>query len=418
MPAVIDALAAAVGRAGVRPAADADAVPAGRPRYVATPASTEDTSALLRVAAQHRLRVLARGAGTRPDWGAPGEGVDLILETQGLHRIVEYARSDLVIRAQAGVRLDAVQQLCGQSGQMLALDPVTPFGVGSGTLGGLVASNASGPYRMRFGTCRDLLIGATVVRADGAVARTGGKVVKNVAGYDLGKLYTGSLGTLGILTETVFRLHPRPVARSVVLLRLADPARACAAAARIRAAQLAVSAIEVYWPDLAGPLTVGVLVEGTGGTADRAAQAAALGGVADETEVLDEVPSWWGRAPWPAGGTAIKLAAALSRLPAVLDGVGRHASGLPVGVSGSLGAGVLYAGLPGVHAAAASVIGLVDALRADLPPERGSVVVLCSPIRAGLDRWGPVSGLDLMRRVKARFDPDRLLSPGRFVGGI
>ena len=358
---------------------------------VITPSSTSDVSAALRSAWHDGLRVLPRGAGTKLDWGAPPSGVDVEVDMRGLDRIVEYAPGDLVVRVEAGVPLAALSEHCAPAGQMLALDPIVP----GGTVGGTVATNASGPGRYRYGTCRDLLIGVTVVLADGTVARSGGKVVKNVAGYDLGKLYTGSYGTLGVVTEAVFRLHPLPVGRAYVSVVAEGPAEAAAAAERVRRSQLAVSAIEVDRPDPTGPLTVTALVDGAG------------------AEGEPRPPPWWGTAPWPAGGTGLKVSARLSRLGAVLDLLGRPG----VTVRGSLGAGVLYAGMP-ADTPVEAVAGLVADLRAALAPGEGSAVVVCTPVSDGLDRWGPVLGLELMRRVKARFDPRGLLNPGRFVGGI
>jgi glycolate oxidase FAD binding subunit len=417
MPALLGQLGVACGEEWVSPATGADAAAGGSPRYVARPSSTPEVAALLRVAAEHGLRVVSRGAGTKLGWGNPAERADLVIDLGRLDRILEYAPGDLVIRVEAGVPLGVLQDGCAPAGQMLGLDPL----VAGGTVGGTLATNASGPYRMRYGTCRDLLIGITVVRADGTVAHSGGKVVKNVAGYDLGKLYIGSFGTLGVITEAVFRLHPRPVARAVAAVELTDPAAAGAAAQRVRASQLAVSAIEVNRPDPTGPLTVAALVEGPGDIPARASRTAELLGpaatVTAQPALPEPLPHWWGTAPWPAGGTGIKLAVRLSRLPGLLAALGHHGTGLPIAVRGSLGAGVLYAGLP-ADTPPDAVIDLVRALRTEVPPGDGSVVVLCSPVVAGLDRWGPANGLDLMRRVKHAFDPDRRLAPGRLVGGI
>jgi glycolate oxidase FAD binding subunit len=394
-----------------RAAGDEDAVAGCRPCYVAAPSSTVETSGLMRVAAEHGMRVLARGAGTKLDWGAPADGVDLVVETGGLDRILEHAPGDLVVRVQAGVPLAALQERCATAGQMLALDPV----VAGGTVGGTLATNASGPYRMRYGTCRDLLIGVTVVLADGTVASSGGKVVKNVAGYDLGKLYIGSLGTLGLITEAVFRLHPRPTGAAVVSLATADPGEAVAAARRVRQSQLAVAALEVDWPDPAGPLVVAALVESPGDVPARAERVAGLlGGAAT---VATQAPPWWGEAPWLPGGAAVKLAVPLSRLPAALELMRRHGSGLPVTVRGSLGAGVLYAGLP-ADVPPSRFVTLVGELRAGLSAVGATAVVLGASFMDTADRWGPVAGVGLMRRIKSQFDPQRRLAAGRFVAGI
>jgi len=187
------------GRGYAREAAEGDAIDGVRPRFVVEPGSVEEVSALLRLSHRAGLAVAPRGGGTTLGWGATPRRLDLILSTARLNRVLEHAAGDLVVRAEAGVMLEALQAAAGAAGQRLALDPPD---VGA-TLGGIVAANPSGPLRLRYGTVRDLLIGVTVVLADGTVAKAGGKVVKNVAGYDLCKLFTGSLGTLGVVVETI-----------------------------------------------------------------------------------------------------------------------------------------------------------------------------------------------------------------------
>jgi glycolate oxidase FAD binding subunit len=397
-------------------ASPADRVAGHAPRFVARPSSTDEVSAVLRTATAHGLRVVPRGAGTKLDWGAPAEAVDLLLDLSRMTGVVEYQPADLVIRARAGTTLAAVADACAAHGQLLALDPVVGGDPTAATLGGTIAANASGPLRMSRGACRDLLIGITVVAADGTVARSGGKVVKNVAGYDLGKLYTGSMGTLGVITEAVFRLHPLPARRLFAVASFADAAAACAAADRVRRAQLAVAALELDRPSPDAPLTVAALVTGAGGVDGRASRAAAALG--DGAEITDEEPSWWGRPPWPSDGTAVKLSARLTALPALLASLDG-----PITVRGSIGAGVLHAGLP-VGTPTETIATTLEALRGRLAAldgpggAAGSVVVLRTPEPTGLDLWGPVAGVSLMRRVKQNFDPDRLLAPGRFVGGI
>jgi glycolate oxidase FAD binding subunit len=260
---------------------------------------------------------------------------------------------------------------------------------------------------MLYGTARDLLIGVTVVRPDGTVTRAGGKVVKNVAGYDLGKLYTGSYGTLGLITECVFRLHPLPAATSVVRTRAPDATAAGRLVATILGAQVVPSALEI---DAApgGDVEVAVLVEGSpAGVRDRAATVARLLGDAAEGQ-----PAWWGQMPWEPGGVGLKVTAALSRVPEVVA----VAQEVGVAIRGSAGTGVLYAGFP----ASADAARVVERLRAVAVRAGGHAIVLTAPARAGarVDMWGPVPGLTLMRRVKEQFDPGRRFAPGRFVGGI
>src|SRR6266566_10159205 len=204
------------GRDDVRDAGPMDAIAGVPARYVAEPASTQEAAAVLRAAAAQDLAVVVRGGGTRQDWAVPPRRLDLILETRRLTGVVEHAAGDLIVVVRAGTPMAELQDKLAPAGQQLALDA-------GGTVGGTVAANASGPRRLLYGTARDLLIGVTLVRADGVVAKAGGKVVKNVAGYDLGKLVTGSYGTLGLIAGCAFRLHPLPAATAVVTRQVDTP---------------------------------------------------------------------------------------------------------------------------------------------------------------------------------------------------
>jgi glycolate oxidase FAD binding subunit len=404
---VLDALRQATGgHAG--PAGDGDAVDGVPARFVAAPGSTAEAAAVVRVAAAEGLAVVARGAGTKLGWGTPPRRLDLIVDTRRLDRIVEHAAGDLVVVAQAGVPL-------AELGERLAGDEVVP----GTTVGGMLGTGVTGPRRLQAGAVRDLVLGVTMVRADGVVAKAGGKVVKNVAGYDLAKLVTGAYGTLGLVTEAAFRLHPIPPAAAYVSVRLPDPASAYQAVQRALHAQWVPAAIELDRPEPGGPVEAAVLVEGTeAGVTARAEQAVATLG---EGAARIDRPGWW--ATLPAGsdrGVLVKATTELTGTGRLLEGIDRAAvaAGTTAAVRGSGGVGVFHAALPGTDPAA--VAAFVKALRDAAPAWQGSVVVLAAPapVRSEVDSWGPVSGLDLMRRVKEQFDPDALLAPGRFVGGI
>ena len=205
VPAVRDALAAAC--PSLREAGPADAVAGVMPSFAASPAGTDEASALLRAAASAGLSVVPRGAGTGLSWGRPPSSCDLVVDMRSMNRVIEHAAGDLVAQVQAGATIGQLNAVLAGAGQQLALDAPQ-----DATVGGVIATGTTGPRRFRYGAPRDLLIGVTAVRADGVVARSGGKVVKNVAGYDLGKLLAGSQGTLGLITEATFRLHPVPAA--------------------------------------------------------------------------------------------------------------------------------------------------------------------------------------------------------------
>ncbi|MCK2219873.1 FAD-binding oxidoreductase [Actinomadura sp. ATCC 31491] len=387
----------------VRPADAEDAVGGVLPRWVALPESVEEVAAVLRACAARDLAVVPAGGGTKLHWGLPPERCDVLLDLCCLNEILEHAAGDLVVRAQAGVTMDALAAALAGEGQELALD--VPFSEGA-TVGGTLATATAGPRAFRYGTARDLLIGVTVVLPDGTVARSGGKVVKNVAGYDLGKLFTGSHGTLGVIAEATFRLHPLPAARRWVSAEVAA-AELPGLAAALAAAQAEPSAAEVDRPEPDAPPVLSVLVEGAAADSRAAAVRELIGG----GEVTDAPPPWWGLITRDEVLVEVRFPA--TGLAAVLEAAAR--AGLALRGSVLAGRVWLEAWRPvGGDELAATVAGL----RRRVEAAGGRVSVTAAPPCAGLDRWGQVSGLPLMRRVKERFDPGRRMSPGRFVGGM
>jgi glycolate oxidase FAD binding subunit len=421
-------LSAACGQ--VSAASSGDAVAGVLPSYVAWPASVAEASAVMTAAAGLGLAVLPRGTGTRLAWGAPPRRCDLVVDTSRLDQVLEHEAGDLVARVQAGVRIDELARVLGRAGQQLSLDlPEAPGGAGRGTVGGVLATGVAGPRRLRYGTPRDLGIGITVVLADGTVAHSGGKVVKNVAGYDIGKLFAGSYGTLGLIVEAAFRLHPVPAAAAFVTRECDGAAAAQDLVAVAAGSPLAPSAAEINRAARGAPFGVSVLVEGDkDGVLERATLLRELLG--GGPSVSAGPPPWWGSAAAAADATLIRIAFWAGELAAVLDALDAAASatGLDPLVGGSAAAGILYAAVP-PGAAAGAVAEFVAALRAarplaaasdDEPPSRGSAVVVHAPaaVREAVDMWGPVQSAGLMRAVKDQFDPGHRMAPGRFAGGI
>ncbi len=405
-----------------------DAVAGVGPAFVASPASTEEASALLRAAAEHGLTVVPRGAGTGLGWGAPPAACDLVVDLRRMDQVIEHAAGDLVARVQAGATMGYLASVLASAGQQLAVDAPA-----DATVGGVVATGTAGPRRFRYGAPRDLLIGITVVRADGVVAHSGGKVVKNVAGYDLGKLFSGSQGTLGLITEATFRLHPLPAAQAWVAgdFGPSDLAGAAAAVASAAGSALVPSAVELLWAGPPVALRVGVLLEGTpSGVNERAKQMAELLAATGGTPAaISETPFRWWEPESGAPGTVVRVTFWVRQLADVLDALAAAgaSTGIRPAVSGAAGAGVLYARLDPAAAddtAAAFVTALRDRLAGVFAGSaggsglvRGGMTVVAAPaaVLAAAGPDGPVPGLELMRAVKDQFDPGHRMFPGRFA---
>ena len=296
----------------VRTGGEDDLVDQVVPGLVARPTSTQQVSEVLRAAAAHGLTVVPRGRGTKMTWGMPPSSADVLVDLGAMDQVLDHQAGDLIVETQAGVRLAELQALVGKEGQRLVLDETVP----GASVGGTLATNASGPQRVLVGTARDLLIGITVVRADGVVAKAGGRVVKNVAGYDLGKLMIGSFGTLAVVTEALFRLHPDPPVQRWVRIEVDDPAAAHDAVQSVVHAQVVPAAVEVDQP-VDGRATVTVLLGGKAeGVEGRVRTTRQLLG--EHAEVAEHAPVCWSSYPWQPGETGLKLTCVLSGLRDVL----------------------------------------------------------------------------------------------------
>ncbi|MDQ1498386.1 MAG: glycolate oxidase binding subunit [Actinomycetota bacterium] len=429
------------------------------------PASYEEAAEWLRSAAADGRPVRFRGGGTKLGWGRPVPEPDLELCTGGLDRVLEHNAGDFTAVLQAGVPLAVAQDTFASAGQMLALDPpLSPWGAagddtaldaadGGATIGGIVATADSGPLRHRYGGVRDLVVGVTVVLSDGTVARAGGKVIKNVAGYDLGKLFAGAFGTLGLIAEVTMRLHPRPARTATVVARSSDPAQLAAAAAALAHAPLEADCLDLWWDASTGAGAVLVRF-GSANPFPRAEEAATLlGRVGDlVVETDDDDPACWdAQRAAQRSDIVVKVSALPAALPASMAaaqalggtlvaraGLGLAWIQLPVGTSpGEGGAGSADApadagrtdapadagrtGARGERGAldAAVVAEAVEELRRRLAPAPCVLLDAPAEVRAMLDPWGGETGpVALMRKVKERFDPAGVCAPGLFVGGI
>ena len=425
------------------------AVDGVRPAVVAAPDSTETVAQVLAAASADRAAVVPWGGGTRMGLGALPRRVDLVLDLSRLNRVLDHEPADLTASVEAGIPLGALQAHLGAQGQFLALDPPR---ADAGTVGGILATNASGSIRQRDGTPRDLLIGVRVVHADGTITKAGGKVVKNVTGYDMNKLYVGSLGTLGVIVEATFKLAPRPAAERTWAVAFPSPSLAQEAAVRLAGSSLVPTRLELLSREVAAAASGAAGRRWPGGCAlavafagvpeaveaqgERAvAIAKEMGGSeAERWEEAGHAAAWrhirdfpWGPDEVPFGGVAVKVSVLLTDVAKALDllgGVG-HEAGVALRYVAEAGMGVLRVAFgerdlpPGTDPGRLAK-GL-ESVRGQIAARHGSLVVLeaPAPVKAAMDVWGSVGkALDLMKAIKAQFDPHGILNPGRFVGGI
>ena len=431
-PAAREALAAIVGSAHVvsEPAALGGlAVDGATPRWAARPGSVEEMSRLLALCSREGWSVAPRGSGSCLELGGPPARVDLLLDCRRLDAIVEHIPEDMVATVGAGLSLAALGAALGRYRQRFPVDPV---GGASRSVGGVLATGASGPLRFRYGQARDLLLGVRFVQADGTITWGGSKVVKSVTGYDVPKLLAGSLGTLGVIVEATLRLHPMPPASGSWLLSF--PAHAEAAAF------VAAALDSTLQPERLVVVNAGALRAAARPPA-HAAVAVSVGSIAEAVQsqggelarmgrehgaTVSDVPEdfWLELGAALAGPVRLRLSGEPARLCRWLVEVERLAgeASVPLSALGEAGSGALWVSLGGAEAGGAWLARAVGTLREALSAEGGSLVVERAPraVKDQLDVWGPipVDSLAIMRRIKQEFDPSGILNPGRFVGGL
>ena len=414
----VDELQSIVGADNVREATPEDAVDGVEPSFVVEAGSVEETSELMKLASREGLVVAPRGGGTKMHLGDPPASLDLIVSTARMNEIIEHVPGDQVVRVQAGIRLQDLQEQLSGSDQMLAIDPPER----GATIGGIIAANASGPRRYRYGTIRDLIIGITVVLHDGTVAKAGSKVVKNVAGYDLSKLFTGSLGTLGIIVTANFRLHPIPQVSRTVAVEVESPEAAAGAAQAMMHSQVEPTVVELHYGEDARLLTV-LLESIPAGVEEKVEAASFLLNPFGEVRILSgEETGHLGPSTAAEDEAVIKLSAPPADLADVLGTVlgAAERRGLDQPrVTGHAASGVTFVGFSGGDEDARA--GFVEELREIWLRRGGSVTLQKAPLslknRVGAwDQGGDYLGL--IRRVKEKFDPRGGMNPGRFVGGV
>jgi glycolate oxidase FAD binding subunit len=416
----------------VHPAGPSDEILGVQPKLVVLPGSEGELAEILRLSNEAGLAVIPRGGGTKISWGNPPSRADLLLSTARLNNILEHASSDLTVTVEAGCTIKKLQETLVQHGQRLAIDPLWPE---KATVGGILSTNDSGALRLRFGALRDLIIGVTIALPDGTLASSGGKVVKNVAGYDLPKLVTGALGTLGVIARAVFRLHPLPHNTRSFSIATAQPAATRDLVLAIQDSKLAHTALQSQFSDEALP-TSDILFEGT--EAGLEAQAAHLrnlcqpaeisvaqGSVAqgDSPEGVSAPTIWNARQDlWsfsdPAETAIAKISTLAADLARIIELFHHAADSYSVRWKSLIYATGL--GWLRLEGPADNLKLALTNLRADLEKKGGSLVVLHRPAKLfALDAWGtPGDSLPLMKSLKHQLDPANTLNPGRFLGGI
>ena len=366
----------------------------------------------MRCAGSEQQPVRIRGGGTKLSWGRPTERPGIEVSTERLDRIVEHNEGDLTAVIQAGMPLGRVQEALAEAGQMVALDP--PLGAAdAATIGGVVATGDSGPLRHRYAAARDLILGITVALSDGTIAKAGGKVIKNVAGYDLAKLFTGSFGTLGLILEVVMRLHPRPPEKMTVVGGSDQPRALGEAASAVAHCPFGPECLDVWWAEGKGE----VLARFGGAAPDAAAKEVAklMEQAGLETRLIEDDDALWERqraGQRSPDGTVVRVSGLAADVPTVV----RSAEQLGASLVGRAGLGLSWLTVAGGEGGEA--VSAVEELRRRLRPFPCVVLDAPQAVKDKVDVWGEAQAVPLMRRVKARFDPHGVCNPGIFVGGI
>ena len=435
-----DELKHIVGESGILPETEiaAYAFDGHVPKVAVLPASVQEMQDVLRFAAKADLSVIPAGAGTKLGIGNLPQKLDVVLATTRLNGVVEYEPADLTVTVEAGIRFAALQSVLAQHQQYLALDP--PY-ADRCTIGGIVATNASGSLRLRHGAARNQVLGLRVVHANGTAVKSGGKVVKNVAGYDLNKLYIGAFGTLGIITEVTLKLSPIPADQAMLTADFQDVQSAINAGLSIVGSQtlpmfvnlLINLDIETGVPAGAEKLT---LVVGFSGDPETVAWQLAQGqGIMEQNGVLGVTIT--------KGESRVHLQETIREFPArhpdtenVIIKVNLNRTDIAefaaqvidaswardVQVMALLGSGILYLSIPVTSETDFRMLAnTLTRLRQSATEVRGNLIIETAPpeLKQHIDVWGTVGDtLGLMQQVKDRFDAGGLLNPGRFVSGI
>lgn len=409
-----------------------------KPSLVVFPGTIEEISGIMKVASSATLSITPWGGGTKIGFGREPSKVDIIVCTGRLNRILEHEGGDLVATAECGTQLKVFQGIVKGENQFLAIDP--PHEESGATLGGIIATNDSGPRRLRFGTMRESLIGIKLVRSDGYIVRGGGKVVKNVAGYDLPKLYVGSFGTLGLIVEATFRLYPIQESSETCLVSFPNLETSQDAVLSILNSPLIPTCLDVLNQRLLSAISdklnlnlkkdwyaIAVRIEGIEkAVREQISKLEMISGEKKGEGILlkgDFEEKLWQEIrefPWrisEKNRTICKAGVLIADLAVVLRALDEleKESGLKVYVSGQGGTGVLIIAIEGEIL---SIVKALKSIRALVNSLKGTMVIKEAPssIKSQVDVWGEIgTSHKMMERLRSLLDPYRVLNPGRFV---
>jgi glycolate oxidase FAD binding subunit len=373
-----------------------------------SPANSQQISKILSIAGKHRWTVCPQGGGTKLRWGG-GVAPRIYVSLARLNQLIEHPWQDLTCTVQAGCTWSALQQALAVHGQFVGLDPLFQS---RATVGGILSANDSGPLRYRYGSLRDLVIGMTIVLSDGTIARTGGKVVKNVAGYDLCKLLTGSLGSLAIITEANFRLHSLPRHERSFTILAEQASRLESLVAAIRASHLLTQSLQLRSIGTQFHLDIKLNAH------PEAHQEDILSGITRQQGLrLEEAPEeiWNARESlFVSDLTILRIATLPAQVCAYADHLQtRHSDVEIASVSQAIGLHLVC-----LRGAPDKIASVIQNLRADAAYPASTVTVLKPALDVEMPPFHiPSATLSLMRAVKHQFDPDNILAPGKYFSG-
>ncbi len=388
-----------------------------QPLYLAYPQKVSEIAETVKLAQEKNWAILPFGNGSKLNWGGLVEKSAIAISSQHLNSLIDHPVGDLTVTVEAGMKLADLQSLLAQEKQFLPIDPSYPE---TATIGGIIATADTGSWRQRYGSIRDLILGITFVRADGEIAKAGGRVVKNVAGYDLMKLFTGSYGTLGIISQVTLRVYPQQ-ASSQSLILTGDTEKISQVYQTLLASTLTPTAIDLFSPRVGQKLGIGtelgIAVRFQSVTASVKEQVQILSAMAEKVglEIIKyqdkkESEFWQQLSSLFHSSSPSDLISKFGTLPTSSVKLLAESEALAI-IHGKSGLGKLKT----------SEIEIVKQTRNYCQLNKGFLTLLESPpeVKENFEPWGYTgNAIDIMKKIKQQFDPNNLLSPGRFVGGI